>query len=356
MTIFNHFSALQGVNEVLRLGTESLKDWRKADRKKNFEHYMDELRSFINLPNFFNLFIKNQQYVTLLFEVAAGLPDDENSNRNWEEEYVNNFRFIYKIVSDIFKYDRSSELRNMDKYSDFLEVILDKLSEITKEAARVIKEEEATEEVSAGNLQLQKVKSEDRKRKKKGTGYGADNQNNSKWSASEWLEARKNVSQETLRVISIIASFLDCEKPLIDDRFAETIKQSCLLPLLESALRSGSLLDISKESELFKSYLHIVRLLASHPATIECLLDLEKIYKPEQSESILGLLVKLNGIAEIFTDCLKSGKEQVNSNEAAEGISLDIQRTFSLVDKAIRSLKKKKKSLTIKELNSLPIA
>lgn len=91
--------------------------------------------------------------------MAAGLPDDENSNRNWEEEYVNNFRFIYKIVSDIFKYDRSSELRNMDKYSDFLEVILDKLSEITKEAARVIKEEETTEEVSAANLQLQKVKS-----------------------------------------------------------------------------------------------------------------------------------------------------------------------------------------------------
>jgi hypothetical protein len=75
----------------------------------------------------------------------------------------------------------------MDKYSDFLEVILDKLSEITKEAARVIKEEEVAEETVEGNLALQKVKSEDRKRKKKGTGYGADNQNNSKWSASEWL-------------------------------------------------------------------------------------------------------------------------------------------------------------------------
>lgn len=138
----------------------------------------------------------------------------------------------------------------MDKYSDFLEVILEKLSEITKEAPRVLKEEEVVEEpveVSAGNITLQKVKSEDRKRKKKGTGYGADNQNSSKWSASEWLEARKNVSQETLRVISIIASFLDCEQPLIDERFAETVKQSCLLPLLESQLRSGSLLDISKE-------------------------------------------------------------------------------------------------------------
>jgi hypothetical protein len=101
---------------------------------------MDELRSFINLPNFFNLFIKNHQYVTLLFEVAAGLPDDEGSTRNWEEEYSNNFRFIYKIVSDIFKFDRSSTLRDLNKYSDFLEVILEKLSEITKEAPRILKE------------------------------------------------------------------------------------------------------------------------------------------------------------------------------------------------------------------------
>jgi hypothetical protein len=55
------------------------------------------------------------------------------------------------------------------------------------------------------------------------------------------------------------------------------------MPLLESALRSGSLLDISKEAELFKSYLQIIRLLSAHPSTIECLLDLEKRYNPEQS-------------------------------------------------------------------------
>lgn len=139
MQIFNHFSALNGVGEVLRLGSESLKDWKKADRKKNFEHYMDQLRSFISLPSFFNLFIKNQQYVTLLFEVASGLPDDETTTRNWEQEYVNNFRYIYKIVSDIFKFDRSPALRDMDKYSDFVEVILEKLAQITKEFSRAIK-------------------------------------------------------------------------------------------------------------------------------------------------------------------------------------------------------------------------
>ena len=41
MNIFNHFSSLKGVNEVLRLGSDSIKDWKKPDRKKNFEHYMD---------------------------------------------------------------------------------------------------------------------------------------------------------------------------------------------------------------------------------------------------------------------------------------------------------------------------
>lgn len=79
-----------------------------------------------------------------LFEVASGLPDDSSSTRNWEEEYVNSFRYIYKIVSDIFKFDRAPELRNMNKYSEFLEVILEKLAEITKETVRVLKEDEPT--------------------------------------------------------------------------------------------------------------------------------------------------------------------------------------------------------------------
>jgi ubiquitin-activating enzyme E1 len=80
---------------------------------------MDELKSFIDLPNFFSLFIKNHTYVTFLFEVASGMPDDPASTRNWEEEEVNSSRFIYKILSDIFKFDRSKELRDMEKYEDF---------------------------------------------------------------------------------------------------------------------------------------------------------------------------------------------------------------------------------------------
>jgi hypothetical protein len=52
------------------------------------------------------------------------------------------------------------------------------------------------------------------------------------------------------------------------------------LPLLESSLRSGSILDISKEPILFKHYLELIRTLAKNPSTIDCLLPISSDYKP----------------------------------------------------------------------------
>jgi hypothetical protein len=45
---------------------------------------------------------------------------------------------------------------------------------------------------------------------------------------------------------------------------------------------------------------------------------------------------------------LKSGKEQANTNEAAESIAIDIHKTHIVVDKAVRSLKKKGKGISVK--------
>lgn len=60
MKIFDKFSDLGGVNKVLDIGSKSIKDWRKPERRKCFEHYMSELKNFVHLPNFFNHYIKNQ--------------------------------------------------------------------------------------------------------------------------------------------------------------------------------------------------------------------------------------------------------------------------------------------------------
>lgn len=122
---------------------------------------------------------------------------------------------------------------------------------------------------------------------------------------------------------SIFVSFLDCDRPLTDPKLAEIIKNSCLLPLIESALRSGSLLDISKEADLFRSYLNIIKSMSANPSTISCLLEIDPKYKPSQTESIFKLLGKLHGIAQIFIDCLKSGKS-AHENEVAAIIATEI--------------------------------
>ncbi len=86
MKVFDSFSSdYKGIQKVIEIGCQSIKYWHNEKIKKCFELYMQELKSFIHLPNFLTLFVKNHSYVTFLFEVASGMPDDQKTTRNWEE-------------------------------------------------------------------------------------------------------------------------------------------------------------------------------------------------------------------------------------------------------------------------------
>lgn len=115
--------------------------------------------------------------------------------------------------------------------------------------------------------------------------------------------------------------------------------ESCVLPLLEINLRSGSILDISKEPALFKNYLELIRKLSKNINTIDCLLEISKEYKPEQTESIYSLLGKLSKTADIFLSCINTSKEEL-PNKAAEEIAHDIHVTYQEVQKAVEDLNK----------------
>lgn len=95
-----------------------------------------------------------------------------------------------------------------------------------------------------------------------------DSNPTSKWSAAEYIEHRKQISEEILRIITILVNFLDGPEQSKDNRLSKILQESCLLPLIESSLRSGSILDISKEPALFKHYLELVRTLAKNASTI----------------------------------------------------------------------------------------
>jgi hypothetical protein len=73
----------------------------------------------------------------------------------------------------------------------------------------------------------------------------------------------------------------------------ETLYTSALLPTIEAALRAGSLLEISKTSDSFKTHLKFIRTVAKIPTILPILFDVPKNYVPQQTQSIYTLLKQL---------------------------------------------------------------
>lgn len=62
---------------------------------------------------------------------------------------------------------------------------------------------------------------------------------------------------------------------------------SALLPLIESSLRSGSLLEMSKDKDLVFTYLSLLKVMSKNSCLVPCLLPVDPRYVPKQTESIL---------------------------------------------------------------------
>jgi hypothetical protein len=109
--------------------------------------------------------------------------------------------------------------------------------------------------------------------------------------------------------LGILETFLDLNQWEVPRKLERSICESSLLPLIEAAFRSGSLLEMSKEQDLIYSYLRLVKVVARHPGLVPCLLQLDKHYRPTQTESILTLLSTLKDTAKIFLNCVLGNNE-----------------------------------------------
>lgn len=141
--------------------------------------------------------------------------------------------------------------------------------------------------------------------KKKGVYYGSDSTGqNSKWNIQEYVDQRKNRSEQLQSLIGILETFLSFKNWQPPKKLFECICGSALLPLLETTFRSGSLLEMSKDLELVFSFLRVVKVIAEHQVIVPALLDIDPHYQPRQVESIYTLLKQLNDTAKIFLSCL----------------------------------------------------
>ena len=73
---------------------------------------------------------------------------------------------------------------------------------------------------------------------------------------------------------------------MVADKILKTLYESALLPLLEAAFRSGSLLEMTKEADLYQGFMKLVMALSKHRILAPIFLELPRNYIPQQAESL----------------------------------------------------------------------
>ncbi|KAL4512083.1 hypothetical protein ABPG72_005085 [Tetrahymena utriculariae] len=273
--------------------------------------------------------------------------EDLEKNKQFEEQERNAVQNIYEILAQLFQQDKNNhKIKNAAIENNILQIIFDRISSVSKEKPRKFIENTYAQDKRLSDddnkLKLdspvliigvqrtgQGEKDEKSRynqqvdKKKKGTGYGSDNTGqNQKWNTSEYVEINKSRNQLLLSLMEILQSFFNFENWSVPPKVVHSICESSLLPLLESSFRSGSLLEICKESQLMIQYLQLVEVMSQNKNLIKCLMKLDQRYQPTQTESISDLLSKLRTTAEIFLNCIKPAQIQASESTVKSQISI----------------------------------
>lgn len=152
-------------------------------------------------------------------------------------------------------------------------------------------------------MQSKETKKEDEKnvekRKRKGVGYSS--KVGQTFNVTAYLENKKLRNDQIKNLVDICSNFINCRDWKPGEEVLNIVLESALLPLLESAFRNGSWLDMAKESEVYHSYLGkkqsfnnpylaLTRALSSQKDLVPCLVEIDSRYKPTQTDPIYRLL------------------------------------------------------------------
>lgn len=91
------------------------------------------------------------------------------------------------------------------------------------------------------------------KKKRKGVGYSS--KVGVTFNVTQYLENKKLRNEQIKNLVDICSSFVGCKEWTASTDVLSVVLESALLPLLESAFRNGSWLDMAKEHEVYHSYL-----------------------------------------------------------------------------------------------------
>jgi len=82
-----------------------------------------------------------------------------------------------------------------------------------------------------------------------------------------------------------------------------------MLPVIESMLRSGSIVEMAKNNQFNKSCLEIIEAFSGHEDTLALVEPIGPDFEPSQLQSVSKLLEAVTTTADVFLSCLNGEAE-----------------------------------------------
>eukprot|EP00347_Sterkiella_histriomuscorum_P007708 403347869 len=365
-----------GIIDLLQAAKAAVSQYEIEEVKNLWELWILEIESFNSFPNFFQLFTKDPSKEQVIYQLLSGECDikkQTNPNPNdlkkkikdQEELHLEMVTHTYRILSQVFETQESSELRDTClKNGTFLRFI-ERIGQLTSEKKRI--KAQKTEQIieSPSKIvddQVQQMKKntfiEDKNKVRKGVGYTTGV--GTAWNVNEYLKSKESKNQQIANIMNILTSIIKSQDWQAPQEVKDMILESALLPALEAGFRSGSLLEMAKDYELNISYLEFVKELSNHQQLLDLLLDIGEDYEPRQKESIYQLLKNIGGLSTIFLSCLNTeSADKSNESEDSKKPKILAERiitTMELVEQKLKANQSLINKQSLDEILEMPLS
>ena len=335
LPVLHEFENLGGINKIISVLKSTIKSWKNKKVEEFWLKWIDNVDKFSQLPSFFSSLIRHQKCFNILFNLLCGVYDNDSSV---QEIGIEASKYILEILDNSFAENKTNKLRQVAVENGIFSSILEKLEILTHEKPRKYEpktdEEEKLEEEKRKE-QEEKSKNKTNNIKSKGVGYGSDRTGDNKsWDVASYLEGKKSNSSQIVVIIKLLINFFNTPNFDMNQNLMKLFLESPILPCLESAYRGGTLLELSKDADLYTHYLQLTVVISKNHSLIPLLLDISKDYKPVQTQSVYSLLGALNDGAKIFMNCLKQNAKKEASTE--EKLATEIINSYNIVSNNIK--------------------
>lgn len=376
-----------GMSDLISIAKTAVENYENEDLKSAWGSWLDDTATFTKVPGFFKQLFSNEEYQNLIFDLISGSPDadtskfenewkekEESHNAAWKKKnyYSNNKPAPLKkepnpwidrqanIVKESYRILMDSKDHSQIDIGT-LERFLERVGSLACEAKRNKIEEvkvEKGEDGKDGGDEEQIVSpaktdlNKDKLKKRHGVGYTTGT--GTEWDVVSYMKSKEDKNAQIRGIVGIIKAVLQQREGEEKTAIINLILESALLLVLENALRSGSLLEMAKEYELFISYLDFIKSVAQDPEAIKLLVDIGPLYQPPQIDSVAKLLSKLQGLAQIFLTALTDSAADSDS-EKPRNLAKQISDTNEVVQEKVKAIECEKQEDSFKKLLSLPL-